>query len=75
MGCVQCDQTTLQKILVFFKKYKDKIILFLPHVNRNILYVDGWRASLGSIVQNLVANYPFLVFSTKQFYIGINATH
>ena len=47
----------------------------MPHFNQNILYVDGWRPSLGSIVQTLVVNYPLVVSYPQQYHIGINANH
>lgn len=69
---------TAIKNLAFLKEYKNKIILFLPHIyftfNQNILYVDGWCAGLGSIVRNLVANYSLVVSCTYSSILGLMQT-
>ena len=36
---------------------------------QNILHVDKWQISLGSIIQNLMVNYPLVDFHPQQLLV------
>lgn len=60
---------------IFLFKRSIKTNLFFSHFNWNILYVDGWRTSFGSIVQKFVVNYLSVVSYPQQYHIGIDANY
>ena len=62
--------------LLLLNEYEKKIYFFvLFHFLQSVLYVDKWRASLGSIVQNVIVNYSLVVSYLKQGHIGANVNY
>ena len=60
-GCVGCNRTALKKNLSFLKEYE---------ICRYELL-----ASLGSVSQNLVVDYPLVIFCNQQGHIGTNVNY
>ena len=61
--CVQCDRTALEKKTARFKeKWK----------SRQIMYRYEWHVSLGSIFQNLLVDFPWMISFNQQCHIRTN---
>ena len=55
---------------------KIKLFVFvLPHFQQNILYMDKWSTSFGSMVPNLIVNYHLEVFYHQLYHFGTNANY